>query len=308
MRRYVTKRPIPLTFLLYPVGSETLTDADGAVDVTVTHVNGTVIQSSTAATHASTGTYTYTLAPQSSVLSATVSWAYTLGGVACTETATIDVVARYACDLADLRALDGIAGNATAYPTALLIAAREQAEAMFEQATGVAWSQSYQLDLLDGDPSLRRAMSNTDYIWLPYPTRRLVLSRRHPRSILTCKIDAGDGSGFQTSDESADLLYPSGELERPLGGQEFPRGLENVQLEYIHGNDCMPPDLRRAFLVYARYLVLYTTFRVPDRATMETSDAGTFLLGQANGFAKPTGLPEVDAVLQRYGVREPIIA
>lgn len=309
MERFVVNQPVPLSVTLSTPGSEAPADADAGVNIVVTHVNGTVLQASTPATHGATGVYTFTMAPQAVPAVATAVWSYLTGGIAASVATQVNIASRYAATLADIRALDGLAGNATQYPTAALILAREQAEAMFEQATGKAWSQSYQLDLLDGDPSLRRAMANTDYIWLPYPTRRLTLSRRRPRSLTAVGIDSGDGSGFQAqTDYASYLLYASGELERPLGANSFPRGLNNVRVEYLHGEDGMPSDLRRAFLVYVRYLCLYTNFRVPDRATMQQTEAGTFQLGQANGFAKPTGLPEVDAVLQRYGVREPIIA
>lgn len=312
MERFVVNQPAPLTVTLYTPGSETPADADASVSVTVTHVNGTVLAGPTNATHGATGVYTYTLAPQAAPAQATAVWSYLASTVSASIQTPVNIVTRYAATLAEIRALDGIGtGNGpTMYTTAALVLAREQAEAMFEQATGKAWSQSYSLDLLDGDPSLRRAMSNTDYIWLPYPTRRLTLTHRRPRSVISAQQDDGGGGGLIAIPDtlSSLVLYASGELERALGSNSWSRGLNNVRIEYLHGEDYMPADLRRAFLVYVRYLVLYANSRIPDRATSMQTDFGMFQIGQADGFNKPTGLPEVDAVLRRYGVREPIIA
>jgi hypothetical protein len=99
------------------------------------------------------------------------------------------------------------------------------------------------------------------------------------------------------------LIYSSGELEAQVGVPAFPRGMKNVQVEYIAGQNYMPADLWEVLGYYIRYLVLHSNSRIPDRSTSMTNEFGTFRIGQANAWENPTGISEVDAVLMRYGER-----
>jgi hypothetical protein len=63
-----------------------------------------------------------------------------------------------------------------------------------------------------------------------------------------------------------------------------------------HGLDAPPQDLRRAAVVLARYLS--RTTRVPERAASMTT-ADTLIVFSKPDADKPTGLPEVDAVIGR---------
>jgi hypothetical protein len=103
-------------------------------------------------------------------------------------------------------------------------------------------------------------------------------------------------------------LYPDGEIYGQLQTPAFIRGIQNVVIEYTYGQTVMPSDLILACKRYARYLVLQTNSRVSDRATSLTNEQGTFRIAQAVDWDKPTGLPEVDAVLRRRGIRLPAFA
>ena len=103
-------------------------------------------------------------------------------------------------------------------------------------------------------------------------------------------------------------LYPGGEVERALSSSGWPRGVENIVLEYTYGEDQPPGDLKDQFLVYVRSLLLSKDSRIPSQATSMQTDFGSFQLGQARGWDKPTGIASVDAVLERYGEKLPVIA
>jgi hypothetical protein len=71
------------------------------------------------------------------------------------------------------------------------------------------------------------------------------------------------------------VVYPSGELEAQLGTQAFPRGIGNVQAEYVAGYTSMASDLRRALKKYIRYLILQSNSRNFERSTTITSEGNT---------------------------------
>lgn len=386
IQRFTTEQPFTLSLTLIPQNSETPADPDNdAVSVAITHVNGSVVLASTAATKTGVGVYTVTVPPQANPLRATVVWSYTVGGAAAQTTQYLDVFQSHYIDLPTIRALDGLA-NVTAYPTPMLVEKRDEAETLFEQACGMYWTPHYVREVLDGDPNYRIALQSAirdviDYI----PYKRLVLGTRYPRRLLAVSfVDPNTGlvtpvpqpsttltadytvgqptmsvastggakpfpnagpvqvagilnptlpeyettfqytgttlasltgvqggtSGTATTGAAVTvplsayyLIYESGEIEAQLGVQAFPRGMENVVIEYFAGVNAMPSDLSLALAKYIRYLVLNTNSRIPDRATFMNTEFGSFRIGQAKDWEAPTGLPEVDAVLRRHGER-----
>lgn len=393
LQRATTEQPVPLSITLYPQDSETPTDADtNSVSVTVDHVNGTQLLAPTAPGHATAGVYTATLPPQSNPANAIVTWSYTVGGVACTAVRYLTVVQTHYVELPEIRALDGL-NDTTAYPTALLVEKRDQAETLFEQATGIFWTPHFVRDVLDGDPNYRVTLQSAirdviDYI----PMKRLVLRESFPRQLIGVSFidpntgylapfgqsqttlaasyavgqasmqvantqqvaptsaqpngqppfpqqgyvqvagvlnpiaytstdathfygctggtngSANIGAAVAAPISSYYLVYNSGELEAQLGVAAFPRGMENVVVDYYAGLNGMPSDLTLALKTYIRYLVLHTNARIPDRATSMTTEFGTFRIGSPKDWENPTGLPEVDAVLRRRGERVPTFA
>ena len=395
--RITTEQPYTLTVTLTPQNSETPTDPDGStVTIGIVHVNGTVIvPAGTATTRAGAGAYTYALATQP-LSNLIVTWSYTVSTFPCTVVQYLAVIQSHYIELSEIRALDGIANQTAAYPTATLVAQRDYAETLFDWATGTFWTPHYVRDTLDGDPNYRRALQSAvadviDYI----PMKRIVLTQPDPTQLLSLTLiasgDPGDStsgttgaqdavypfgaSGTSTSvvglvltdttatryanidlgspisaggfvativgntattwsvDQWIDaitglpgqpanvvsysipsplaqryVLYPSGEVEAQFGVPAFPRGMDNVIIEYVAGRQGMPLDLKLALTKYVRYLILNTNGRIPDRATSMTTEFGTFRVGQADAWDHPTGLSEVDAVLERYGLRSPVFA
>ena len=62
---------------------------------------------------------------------------------------------------------------------------------------------------------------------------------------------------------------------------------------------------KNACLMIARQIVLDQVSRIPDGATSLTNEFGNISLAQPTGRWKPTGLPVVNAILNRNRHRPP---
>lgn len=279
--RVLVATPATLTAQFYGAGGEALVDP-GVVTVTITRADGTVLVADAATTGTGAAERTYTLAAQDRLDHLTAVWE----GATADVTTSHEIVGGFYASLAEIRAQDALTSQAS-YPTAKLEAARWQAEARFEEATGVAWVPRHARDTLTG-------MGSTS----------LMVNYRPPRSLIAAHVD-----GTAVGDLGTLALQPWGLVER-ASGITFPRPATlpgNVVLEYVYGYDRPPADLKQAFLAYCRHLLLEGRSRIPDRASVMTTDFGTFTLTTA-GFRRPTGLPDVDAVLNAYDQRIPGVA
>jgi hypothetical protein len=275
--RILVGSPATLSAVFYD-GGEAVVDP-GTVTVTVTRSDGTAVVTGAATTGTGAAARTYSLAAQSRLDHLTAVWTGAAGRVVTTRH---EVVGGFYAELAEIRALDSLK-----YPTTLLEVARAQAEDRFEQATGVAWVRRHARDTLSGNGAAR-----------------MVLPRRPPRSLIAATI-----GGVAAGDLTLFRLYDEGVIER-AGGVTWPKessgGGGNIVVEYVHGYDAPPADLKQAFMTFVRYLLLETRSRIPDRATAMTTEWGTFQLASATSRA--TLIPEVDAVLAAYDRRIPGMA
>jgi hypothetical protein len=89
-----------------------------------------------------------------------------------------------------------------------------------------------------------------------------------------------------------------GVLRRPFGAL-WPAGLNNIIVEYDHGLDYPPEEIRQAGILRLRSLIGQTTSSVPDRATSySVGDGGTYRLSTPS--KQKTGIPDVDGPYERY--------
>lgn len=280
--RILVATPATLTATFYD-GGEAAVDP-GTVTVTITRADGTVLVAAAATAGSGAAARTYTLAAQTRLDHLTAVWSGTGGRQVTTRH---EIVGGFYADLAEIRTLDALS-NTTKYPAAKLEAARAQAEDRFEEVTGVAWVPRHDRQTVSGDA-----------------TTQLLLRWPRPRSLIAITID-----GTVQGDLTKFRLYSTGIVERTAGStwpREAAGGGGNVIVEYTHGYDRPSEDLRQAFLTYVRYLLLDTTSRIPDRASVMSTDLGSFQLVTA-GFKRPTGLPDVDAVLNDHDQRIPGMA
>lgn len=280
-QRIAINTPATITATFYPAGSEVATDPGGTtVTVTIVRADGTAVVTSAATTRLSAGIYQYSLPAQTQLNYLTAVWTGPSGQQV---TTFHEIVGGFLAELAEIRALDGLS-DTVKYPTQTLIDARDKARDLVEDVTKVAWTPRYARETLSG------------YGNAFVPVRMMA------RQLLSVSI-----GGVAQTDLTQFILYSYGRIERvnsifPIGGTN------NVIVEYIHGFDAPPADLKQAFLRLVRHYVLKGTTRIDERATTLSNDMGTMTLTVANDAAdRHTGLPEVDAVLNRYDFRVPLI-
>lgn len=253
-----------------------VSDLDNPPTVEVRDAAGTLVDSGIGV-DSGVGVYTFPLDPQTELGVLTATWEGELASVAVVQETQAEVVGATYFTLAELRAQDAIGASFTGDQ---LRAVQAAVEDRFEEATGVAWVRRGRRQILNGDGS-----------------DRLVLDHWPVRELVSLSVDGTDSLATAVSWEDGWLYLPGG----------FPTGERNVVVTYVHGYDAPPADLKAKALLYARYLLLGGNSRIPDRATLMSNDFGTFNLATA-GKDKPTGLPEVDAVLNDYDRRLPGMA
>lgn len=240
----------------------TLAAPSGTVTVeVVSEATGTVVKAAgSATTNPSTGTYQVTVtAAQTATLDRwEVRW--TASGVR-VATTRVDIVGSYWASVADVRLFDDQLSDASKYTNVKVIEARNTAEQLFEHVLGRAFTPRYAWD--------RFVPTYMSSLVLDGPDLRLLRSVRNYT----------DGTSF-TSWTAAQLaaVPPSDtgvatRIDNGLWtGGTWTGG--SVQVEWEHGQDYPPADLRRQLLRYIRHLLVQAKSGVPDRATSMTSDNG----------------------------------
>ena len=195
----------------------------------------------------------------------------------------IELCGGYLFDVAEMRAFDGAFASATTYPDAKMRAARTAAEQRLEKACRVAFTPRARRVVLAGN--------GTDTMRLPDNAVRRIVS-------LTVNDVAF------TADELAALdVREWGRLTRG-DAYAFDDGAV-VEVFYEHGLDYPDaPVVQAAMLLTREYLVRSA---LSSRATVEATDVGFFRVSVA-GPDRPTGIPEVDAVITDFGRRRPRVA
>jgi hypothetical protein len=228
---------------------------------------------------ATDGVYSYTLPTDvTDVLDTyTLTWSALIGAVPYTYTTEVEVVGGVMFTIGQLRRWNNDI-TATKYPTDRVLEARTYAEQRIETPAMVAFA-----------PRCRRAQVEAMHprtLLLPDPEVRMV------RSILD-----EDGNPVDAADYR--LGSTAGALERKSGSW-----CGTYDVVYEHGLDLDAFPIQRAAMMLAvDYLVSSAT---PGRATSQATDEGTFRLTIA-GRDGPTGLPEVDAVIEQYGRVRPAV-
>jgi hypothetical protein len=193
-----------------------------------------------------------------------------------TRATEFELVGSFLFTQAELRGLDPVLTDETAFPDAAVVDARENAERRFERVAEVSFTLRGAREAIDGS-------GRTSIVSSYHELRRLVSA-------------TVDGVAITASDV---VVFPFGELYRAAGWTE---GRRNVVALLEHGYTTVPEPIRRAGLLYARSVLLRSALEQSDRATAVFTDIGGYRLTLA-GRDGPTGLPEVDAVLAQFGRR-----
>lgn len=262
-----------LTVQFYVDGDPT--DATGTVDVTITAINGDAIDTGTGTSTGTTGEYFYTLsaADTTDLNLYRVVWEATVSGQAQTIAEWVEVAGGFLFNLVEARSLRPL-DDATANTDEQIAEARTLAETVLEDECGTAFVPRYAYETL----------SSRGGVHLPVSFRNL-------RSIRSASIDGADLTltDLTISGESS-VYYSAG----------WDEGWSNVIVGYEHGMDTPPPDVSRACLLLARHYLIDSP--IDDRATTMTNEDGTFSLITPGVRGAVTGLPEVNATIQRYSI------
>jgi hypothetical protein len=213
----------------------------------------------------------------------TCTWTGMKSAAAKEWTSVVELCGGYLFEISEMRAFDPAFSDATKYSDAKMRAARTAAEQRLEKACRVAFvPRARRLTLVGND---------TDTLFLPDNSVRRVVSL------------SVDSIAF-TADELAGLdVREWGRVTRG-DGLPFDDGAV-IEIFYEHGEDYPDsPVVQAAMLLAREYLVRSA---LSSRATVEATDVGFFRVSVA-GPDRPTGLPEVDAVIADFGRRRPRVA
>lgn len=260
----------------------------GAVTVGIVNAAGSVVVAPGAATTGTGGLQSYVLPAASNTKLDLLTVTWTDVSSAATFTSLVDVVGGFYFTVAEARAADPALSNDVKFPTSVLVDVRRQIEEEFEQCCAVAFV-----------PRYRRQRVRPDYdenvVTVDWPRVRSVRS-------VTSYDSAGNAIPWSPTDLLQLIAIDEGVRLTSRAWKWFVGG--DTIVEYEHGLDRPPSEVKRAAIQRLRYLASQTMSGIPDRATsFSVQEGGTYRLDTADAFS--TGQPDVDAVLGRWSLRVP---
>ncbi len=266
--------------------------ASGVLTVGVTQADGTVVLAAgTATTTASgTGNYTVALTAAQTVSLNLLTATWTDAGNSRVVTTKHEIVGGFYFSLAEARASSASLINDTVkYPDALVLTTRQEVEEEAERICDVAFVPRYNRVTLDG-----------------IATPEIILPNNKIRTVRSIRIYPVPGGSTFTAVSASTLaglrIDDDGMIHRTDFGF-FDEGRGNIVIEYEHGYDAPPADVRRAGFTRLRSRLNFDISGVNERATTFTAENGqSYKLSTADAYR--TGIPEVDAAYERYSYRD----
>lgn len=276
--------PTTLTERWYEDGTQV--DA-GAVTIGIVDGAGNIVVAAGTATtkngSESTTSYTYNLAIQTAVKQLTASWTRTDTGAILQD--QVEVVGAVLFTEAEARAFT-VSGaqtplsNGTTYPDATIAEARDRITDLFERYCGVSFiPRSHHLEVEGSGARV-----------LEVPHHKII-------QVLAATVDGV----AQTASDIVPLRNQR-MLHHTAATWSYPpdSNPQNCHITYEHGWAQPPLDIKRAALLLLLREVVPSD--LPDRALSFSTTDGTFRLS-IPGENTPTGIPQVDEVLNRYKYR-----
>lgn len=275
-QRILQRTPASIQFQPVDSYGENTTVDPGLVTVTVARSDGTVLYTAAATGGAGTSARTYALTAVDTALLDVLTATWQVGGVTIGVTSH-DIVGAYYFTIAELRRVEPDLSNETTYPTATLIAHRDEVETSFESWTQMAWVPRF--TVVDQYPTYGHCLL-TDLYAL--------------RSVRWARTWSTDGTATEV-DSVTVAAWPGsyiGEIPYRFGSR--------VTLGAEHGQERPPADLKRVAMRYCRRLAQRATSGLSDRAQSYTTPEGQLVnLGRIGTDWRPTGDEYIDEVLRR---------
>lgn len=184
---------------------------------------------------------------------------------------------------AELREIPDVSSVAT-FPDARVASARAWIEAIIERHVGTSFVDRTRVRTVNGD------------------NRSTLLLPGYARSVTSVVVDGLTVTGHTLS--SAGILT--------LSSAVFSYGTQNVVVTYVENATPggVPADLKWAAMEAARYRLKERDSRLSARLLSETDIEGGTTRFAMPGMDRPTGLPDVDAIINGYraSYRLPAIA
>ena len=257
--------------------------------------NNTVQSGTSTKDNATVGRYYFMLTPQTAPMWLTVTWTGTWASVSQTiatgagqndgTPAEVQVTGGHLFTLAQLRQLNNDQlSDTVAWPDEQLIDARSRCTVMFEDYCDVAFVPRYGRVVLDGTWGTS--------VWLP---------NTKVNRLKAITMDS------VAQDITKATVYPEGKVFL-AGWYGIWSGVtpQNVTVSYEHGYTSTPEDVAQAAMQYVAYEQAANK-QLADRFITLTNEFG--IVRQAiPGSNAPTGIPFVDATLNRYRTPIPTLA
>jgi hypothetical protein len=259
----------------------------GPVSVDIVDADGDSVVSGTAVSGGSTGVYAFTLpADVRDVLGRyEATFTYTLSGTTYDASVPFEVVGGFLFEVADMRDRYPELDDPNRYPADVIRASRDEATSRLEQAAQVAFAPRASRAVLDGDD-----------------TTRLVLPDVEVSSVSYVEVSGVPYTDVDVAGIEAD---PIGVLIK-TDGSVWDRGTRNIFVVYEHGYETTPAPVKRAAMKLALEDLIPSS--LPSRAMTQSTDLGEIRYSMANPEAgRPTGDPEIDAVIHLFGRNRPSV-
>jgi hypothetical protein len=250
----------------------------GAVTVSVASDLGAVLQSGSATNTSGTYTFALTTASTAAIDLLTVTWTSSTE----VQTTLVEIVGGFYFELNELRALNDLSSPAT-YSTSKLMDARRWIEDIIDQNVNASF--------------VRRYARDTFAAYALQPRLKL-RNAAYAQKLLSVSVAGAQQSlSNLTLDHNNTIVLTAQGTPWVLYGL----GIVDVRYEAAWSDNC-PGDLRSVALQAARWRLISTDGQsgIPNRATSITNEFGNVQLATAKVGDRPTGIPDVDAVILSY--------
>lgn len=209
-------------------------------------------------------------------------WSGTVSGQPVEYRRRVELCGGFLFEIADLRAFEPAFADALRYPGWLCRAARTAAEVRFETACRQAFVPRARRAHGTGDGTRRFTVSDN-------AVSRLIAGSVGTDALTQAEVDEVVVREWGACDRPSPKIWPTASL---------------VGLHYEHGLPGPTPEVSQAVMLLAREYLVRSS--LSSRATVEATDVGFFRVSVASP-ERPTGLPEVDAVIRAVGRHRPLL-
>lgn len=283
--RIVAATAAPITFTTVDHEGEPATPS-GTVTVAVVDSQGDAVTAGAVSTSGNVSTSTLPIASTANVDRLTATWSDD-GTV--TGSTVHDVVGGVYASTTEIRDIVGVLESVVKWDAATVKRVRNEVEYIIERVTGRAFVPRFNSARVDG--------TGCDSIGLPHPDLRSVVWAQYHNG----------SSWVDVTGSVAEIRPDNAGTARFVSGDVWPSAPLNIG--YRYGMDRPPDDLKEAAAQYIKYRLASVKSGIPDRAiSIQGTELGNVVLATPGLGGWTSGIPNVDAVLNGYRWKRPVLA